>query len=124
MNDPHQINRLIATAKHKGDGTPHAPLDQQGRETIEEELAAYHELFISSLAGDRHMTNEAVELGFGEGKMYVASEALRRNMIDAVGTLSEIVADLGTNDPAAIQTTSTISRKATAMTKPIIPQAN
>lgn len=56
----------------------------EGRAMVIEELDALHALFAESIASGRGVTVERVNADFGRGGMFLADEAKKRNMIDAV----------------------------------------
>ena len=76
----------IQFGKHKTDGSPYRPLDEQGRNTLQEMVDAFGNQFVAAVSRNRGITTEAVLNGYGQGKVFIASEALDRKMIDAIGT--------------------------------------
>jgi signal peptide peptidase SppA len=95
---------VIFAGPHKADGSTHAPLNDQGRATLQEQVDAYYAQFVTDVARFRGITPAAVENRFGGGKHFIAAEALTRGLIDRIATLSEVVAELdsagsSTNEP-------------------------
>ena len=76
----------IQFGKHKTDGSPYRPLDEQGRNTLQEMVDAFGNQFVAAVSRNRGITTEDVLNGYGQGKVFIASEALDRKMIDAIGT--------------------------------------
>ena len=77
----------IQFGKHKTDGSRTRPLDKQGRATLQEAVDSYGEMFVEAVGKHRNTSPSGVIEKFGGGKSFVASEALKRNMIDAVGSI-------------------------------------
>ena len=77
----------IHFGKHKVDGNPYEPLSKQGRETMQEKIDSYGNLFVDAVARHRNTTPDGVRSNFGDGKCFIGAEALKRNMIDAVGSI-------------------------------------
>ena len=61
------------------------PKTEEGRSAIVAELDAMHEMFVSAISKGRDVSAKTVNETFGQGGMFLASEALDRNMIDAIG---------------------------------------
>ncbi len=61
---------------------------EEGRAVVREELDALHEIFVDSIASGRGTTVEKINAEFGQGATLLASEALKRGMIDAVAETS------------------------------------
>ena len=55
---------------------------EEGRAVVREHLDAINELFVSAIASGRAVDASVVSEGFGQGAVYLAAEAKRRNMID------------------------------------------
>lgn len=55
-----------------------------GRADVREEIDAYHHLFVEAIAEGRGTTADVVNAEYGQGRVYVASEAMAHGMIDSV----------------------------------------
>lgn len=80
----------ITYGKHKADGNPYQPLTEQSRATLQEYVSAYGDQFVAAVARHRDITTKQVMERFGQGKVFLADEALRLGMIDAVGTMESL----------------------------------
>ena len=80
----------ITHGEHKADGNPYQPLTKESRETLQSYVSAYGDQFVEAVARHRGVTAKIVMERFGQGKVFLADEALRLGMIDAVGTLDSL----------------------------------
>jgi len=83
----------------------------EGFAIVQEELDALHEVFAEAIASGRTTTVETVNTKFGQGATLVASDALKRGMIDSIQKTSLKSVPSAT----ATATATTITPKATDM---------
>lgn len=62
------------------------PTTEEGKAAIQDQLDAYHTLFAEAIASGRGVNVKTVNTEFGKGGTYLAGEALKRGMIDAIST--------------------------------------
>lgn len=94
------LKRTYVTAgKYKAEGNPYEPLGDEARATMQEMVDAYYERFVAAVARGRGVTASAVEQGFGQGRVVVAAEAVRRGMADREETLQAAIDRLATSPP-------------------------
>lgn len=82
---------LIASSKWKGEGMDFAPLTDDLREHIEEQVLAYDDMFVSAVAKGRGVTESVVRNSFGQGRMVMAKQAVKAGMADRVGGLNDTI---------------------------------
>ena len=63
-----------------------SPETDAGAAQIQGNVDALAQVFIDTVARNRNTTSETVLESFGQGAVFVASEALKRGMIDGIGT--------------------------------------
>jgi signal peptide peptidase SppA len=80
---------LISAGKYKTEGNPFEPLTDEARETMQERVDDYYEMFIADVARGRGVSVEKVRAGFGEGRLVLAGKAVTMGMADRVGTFGE-----------------------------------
>lgn len=85
---------VVKAGRYKFVGNSYEPLTAEGRDVLQEEVDAYHGQFVRSVAASRGVSEETVRQRFGQGKMFIASEALRLGMIDRLGSLADVLAEL------------------------------
>ena len=76
---------------------------EEGKAVVREQLDAFHNVFVSSIAKGRDTTIEKVNSDFGRGTMILAGEAVKRGMIDSVaGSIPQAPSATSTGGPAAV----------------------
>ena len=111
---------LIYSGAHKVDSNPYAPLPASVRTDIQKEVDKIHQQFIGAVALHRGVSVATVASKFGQGKSFDAQEALKRGMVDGIGTF-ESIATAGTpagRRLAALHTREQIQRMATGTPSP------
>ena len=79
------IKRTFITAgKYKRIVNDAEPLSADGREYLQTMLNDYYNLFVSSVAQGRGVTEQFVLSDMADGKMFIASKAERNKMVDAI----------------------------------------
>lgn len=86
---------LITSSPFKAEGNPYEPLSDEARAEIQRVVDSYHGDFERALAAGRGVSVAHVRANFGQGRMARASEAVDARMADAVGTLDDVLAELG-----------------------------
>jgi signal peptide peptidase SppA len=86
---------LISAGKYKTEGNPYEPLSDEARQALQADVDAYYDLFTKAVAKGRNTDQKTVKAGFGEGRMVMATEAVKQGMADRVGTLDQTLAKLG-----------------------------
>lgn len=85
---------LISAGKYKLDGNPWAPLSDEAREHIQEDVDHFYGLFTKDVAKGRGVKQSDVKGGYGEGRVLNAEQALKANLVDRIETLGEASARL------------------------------
>lgn len=93
---------LISAGKFKTETSPFGPLSDEAREAIQARVDDSYRMFVVDVAKGRGVPGSKVRSGFGEGRILVATAALKEGMVDRIGTLDETVARLsrGRHAPA------------------------
>jgi signal peptide peptidase SppA len=82
---------LVSAGKYKVEGNQYAPLEEEARAAIQDDVDAYYDMFISAVAKGRRIGVDAVRNGYGEGRGVVAKKALAAGMVDQIATLDETI---------------------------------
>lgn len=85
---------VIRSGDAKNLANEHEPLSESGRREIQERIDAYGTQFTNAVAVNRGVTAAHVNENYGRGKVFMADTALAKGMIDRVGTLEQVVAEL------------------------------
>lgn len=86
---------IISAGKYKAEGNPFEPLDDEARANIQGMVDSYYSLFLSAVAEGRGTDNETVRTEYGQGRVLMAAESKRKNMIDRIGTMRETIERFG-----------------------------
>lgn len=71
------------TSTHAPDKRPN-PTTAEGQDVIRAHLDEIHELYASAIAEGRKTTVETVNTTYGQGRQFLAQEALKRGLIDSI----------------------------------------
>jgi signal peptide peptidase SppA len=86
---------LISAGKYKVEGNPFEPLTAEAKQSMQEKVNNYHDMFVNAVARGRNTTSDKVRNGFGEGRMLQADQARRAGMVDRVATFDRTLKRLG-----------------------------
>lgn len=85
----------ITAGKHKDDGAPFKPLSDHAKKHMTDRVNAIHDIFVSTVARNRDMDEQAVR--DTEAATFMAQEAVELGLADTVGPLGKLSA---TADPS------------------------
>lgn len=91
----------VVYGQYKADGSPYVKFDEQARKTLQDYVDSYGEQFTQAVARGRNVSVETVKSQYGQGKVFIADEALNRGMIDEIGAIDNLMAPRpeGDDDP-------------------------
>ena len=89
---------LISAGKYKTEGNPYEPLSESAREHMQATVDQYHADFVGAVADGRGVSSETVRDDFGQGRMFLAQEAVDRGMADRIESLDNTIARLRSSD--------------------------
>jgi capsid assembly protease len=92
---------LVSAGKFKTDGNPWAPLSDEAREHIQEDVDHFYGLFTADVAKGRGVKQADVKAGYGEGRVLNAKAALAANLVERIETLGEAQARLSSRGATA-----------------------
>jgi signal peptide peptidase SppA len=103
----------VSAGRFKVEGNPDAPLSDDAKAAMQGMVDHFYDLFTADVALGRGVSQEAVQEGFGEGRMAVASEALELGMVDRIETFEDTFRRLsGSAEPAGVVAASKSARQA------------
>jgi signal peptide peptidase SppA len=85
---------LISAGKHKVEGNMFAPLSDEAKAAIQEDVDDAYGQFVKAVASHRGVSQQAVREGYGEGRVLNAERAKKAGLIDEVGTLGTVIGAL------------------------------
>lgn len=89
----------IHAGARKNDGTPHEPLTDEARSSIQTEVNRLYELFVLTVADQRGLSAEAVRKT--EAALYFGQDAINVGLADRLGTLNDAMQLMHTELDAA-----------------------
>ena len=85
----------ISAGKFKVEGNQTAPLSDDTRAYIQESVDSEYAKFVADVATGRGRDASSVEAKFGQGRMVMAEDAVKRGMADRIGTLDDTLERFG-----------------------------
>jgi signal peptide peptidase SppA len=82
----------IASDAKKVEANPDHPLADDARAFIQSRVDQTYALFVNDVAAGRGTTAAVVRAQYGAGRAFGAEEAVRRGLVDRIGTLDETIA--------------------------------
>ena len=82
----------ITAGRYKRIASEHAPLSQEGRESIQEQVDAIYKVFVDGVAANRGRDVETVLRDMADGKIFIGRKAIEAGLVDGIKTLSETIA--------------------------------
>ena len=86
---------LISAGLYKTERMGTQPLSDEARANMQAQVDTLYGMFLKSVAKGRGVSQQAVADGYGQGRMVMASLALKQGMVDGVATLDETLARFG-----------------------------
>jgi HK97 family phage prohead protease len=85
---------FVSAGEFKVDGNPFEPLSATAEAEMQSQVDAIYDVFVQAVADGRGVDTQTVLDTFGQGRMVMAAEAVKRGMADAVATVDQAVAQL------------------------------
>ncbi|AWY09497.1 signal peptide peptidase A [Ruegeria phage vB_RpoS-V16] len=82
---------MIYAGEHKADGSPFEPLSDEVRARFQERIDALYDIFVSTVARNRDMDEQAVR--DTEAATFMPKQAVEKGLADAVGSLGSLSAN-------------------------------
>ncbi|HEY8948456.1 MAG TPA: S49 family peptidase [Rhizomicrobium sp.] len=87
---------LIYAGAHKVDGNPFGPLSEQVTEDLKQEVLAFYDDFLASVAAGRGAHLDASAARATEARIFMGKEAVAKGVADRVGTFDQVLQELST----------------------------
>lgn len=81
----------ISAGKYKRIASQYAPLSEDGRAEIQDQVDQIYTIFVDSVAQSRGATSEKVLADMADGRVFLAREAQARGMIDYIASLDATI---------------------------------
>jgi signal peptide peptidase SppA len=93
---------FIQAGRYKTESNPFEPLSDEAREHLQAQVDATYETFVAHVARGRGVAKSVARDGFGQGRMYHASQAADLGLVDRVATMGRVLDELGAGTSARI----------------------
>lgn len=87
----------IYAGKYKRIASQHAPLTEEGRQSIQDAVDYTYSIFVQAVAQHRGVTTEKVLTDMADGRVYIGQQAIEAGLVDGVSTLEALVAKLNSD---------------------------
>lgn len=94
---------IIKAGKHKAEGNPYVPLDDEARAHLQQSVDDYYTLFVNAFARNMGATPAAVRNGYGQGRALIAERAKAEGLVHRIATMDQVLAELGVRRQPAIR---------------------
>jgi signal peptide peptidase SppA len=91
----------ISAGKYKRIASQYAPLSQEGRQSIQDQLDYTYSLFVGAVAKNRGVSVDTVIEDMADGRTFIGQQAIDAGLVDGVSTLDALVAKLNQDRGAA-----------------------
>jgi HK97 family phage major capsid protein len=95
--------QIISAGTYKHEGHYGQPLSADALAATQVMVDEYYSAFVQAVAAGRGVKESAVRNGFGEGRILTASHALSAGVVDRIGTLDSVLAELGATSTTRIK---------------------
>jgi signal peptide peptidase SppA len=90
----------ITAGKYKRIASEHAPLTQEGRASIQDQVDQIYTIFVNDVAANRGRDVETVLKDMADGRLFIGRKAVEAGLVDGIRSLQAVIAAL--NDPRGL----------------------
>jgi len=109
----------ITAGKYKRIASEHAPLSEEGRQTIQDQVDAIYSVFVDAVAKNRGVSADSVLKNMADGRMFIGKQAVQAGLVDGIATMDQVIADRSKHLGSTPSVTATIATPAPAPTPQI-----
>lgn len=91
----------ITAGRYKRIASNYAPLSEEGRQTIQNQVDYTYSLFVEAVAKNRGVSTATVLRDMADGKVFVGKQAIDAGLADGIVTMPNLVSMLNKDRPAA-----------------------
>lgn len=117
----------IAAGKYKRIASQYAPLSEEGRRSIQDQIDYMYSLFVGAVATQRGVSEDKVLKDMADGRVFIGQQAIDAGLVDGVSTLGALVAQLNAeragaapSKPASKGTATMLTREQLAAQEPAL----
>jgi signal peptide peptidase SppA len=82
---------IIKAGDFKGIANGYEPLNKDGVDYLQGIVNQYYDMFLSAVAKNRGITKDDVRKNYGQGKVFIASDAVKQGLADRIETLDQTI---------------------------------
>lgn len=86
---------IIRSSQFKIEANPYEPLSAEGRAAVQADVNTFGGFFHDDVARGRGVKSARVAESFGQGRMVLAADAVKRGMADRIATLEDVLNRFG-----------------------------
>ena len=86
----------ISAGKYKRIASQNAPLSEEGRATIQDQVDQIYSIFVNTVASNRGVSVDVVLADMADGRVFLADQAQTRGLIDHIATFEETIYNMST----------------------------
>lgn len=120
LNAKTGIGKIISSQSPNKQLTPESEKGRKASQKLVDDLA---DVFIQSVASGRNVSTEIVEKSYGQGDVFVAAEAKKRGMIDAIQSLDELMASLSEEETESYKSSENFNSVITQVKQAVTTRA-
>lgn len=84
----------VFAGKYKRIASQYAPLSEEGRRTMQDQVDALYSVFVNAVASNRNATVEDVLDNMADGRVFIGQAAVKAGLVDGVSTYDALIAEL------------------------------
>jgi signal peptide peptidase SppA len=107
----------IYAGKFKRIASQYAPLSEEGKQSIQDQVDYLYSLFVGAVAKNRNVSEEKVLQDMADGRVLVGQQAIDAGLVDGVSTLQGLIAQLNEGRAGVAQNSQNQSKGANMLTK-------
>jgi signal peptide peptidase SppA len=113
----------ITAGKYKRIASDRAPLSEEGRQTIQDQVDAIYSVFVDAVAKNRGVSADTVLKNMADGRMFIGKQAIQAGLVDGIATMDQLIADKSKRLGSTPSVTAKVTAPATPQLapKPQIP---
>ena len=106
----------ITAGKYKRVASAYAPLSEEGRKTLQDQVDYTYSVFVDAVAQNRGASVEQVLERMADGRVFLGDQAVEAGLVDGIATLDEVIAGMKKHRRSATASASITSTGASTMT--------
>lgn len=87
-------NHIIRSAEWKGVPSPYEKFDKKGESVLKEGVERWHGRFVKGLSGNLGLSEETIQKGIANGKMFTSEEAVNLGLVKAIAPYHKVLATM------------------------------